>query len=176
MLAHETGVPIAVPSGKAVEEVLTPYPLIATVRGLPGASSVMVRVAVLDPTAEGRKVTEMVHKPPAEIVLQVFVWEKSALLVPEIATPLTVMDAVPELRSVRLATGAAAPVFAPAKVTVVAERLAAGACCTGDVPPPPPQAVKTPVINKMERIPRVCNGGVFCIGGPGLLRSCRNSS
>src|SRR5690348_17259645 len=128
MLAHETGVPIAVPSGKAEEDGLTPFPLMATVRGLPGASSVMVRVAVLEPTTEGRKVTEIVHTPPAESDPQVFVCEKSALFAPEIATPLTLIEAVPELRSVRLATGAVAPVFAPAKVMVVADRLATGAC------------------------------------------------
>src|SRR4051794_16304713 len=52
----------------------TPLPLRATVWGLPGASSVIVRVPVCEPTAVGEKVTEILHEPPVPIVGQELVW------------------------------------------------------------------------------------------------------
>jgi hypothetical protein len=74
-----------------------PVPESATVRGLPAASSVIVTVPLLDPPAEGPKVTLTRQLAPAASELpQVFVWAKSPLA----AILVMVRAALPVLESV----------------------------------------------------------------------------
>jgi hypothetical protein len=73
----------------------TPVPLRAAVWGEPAALSVTVTEADRAPAACGVNVTEIMQlAPAATLVPQVFVWLKSAILVPVIAT--LVIDKAPE--------------------------------------------------------------------------------
>lgn len=73
----------------------------ATVCGLPGASSLMLMLAVRVPAAVGVKVTLIVQLPEAATVApQVVVRAKSPALVPLTATPLMLRVALPVLVSV----------------------------------------------------------------------------
>jgi hypothetical protein len=70
--------------------VLIPEPVRVIVCGLPGASSVIVTVALLLPSAAGVKVTLMVQLAfAASVDPQVFVSEKSAAFV-----PITLMELI----------------------------------------------------------------------------------
>jgi len=75
-----------------------PVPLKLTVCGLLLALSVMVRVALREPTAAGVKVTVIVQFPPeTTLAPQVFVWPKSPMFVPVMAMLEMASVAVPVL-------------------------------------------------------------------------------
>ena len=76
-------------------------PLKVTLCGEPAALSAMATEADRLPAAEGLKVTESVQlAAAASEVPQVFVWLKSAALVPAIATLVMDSAALPELDTV----------------------------------------------------------------------------
>lgn len=114
--------PEAAPSVKSA-----PVPVRLTACGLPLALSVMVSDAARLPLAEGVKVTLMVQlAPAATLAPQVFVWAKSPLLAPVMATPVTVSVAFPELLSVMVCAVLVLLSSWAAKVRLVGERDAAG--------------------------------------------------
>jgi hypothetical protein len=84
--------------GEKVTAGAVPVPVRATVCGLPVALSVTESVALRAPEACGEKVTLTVQPTPAaKLVPQLFVWEKSVLLVPVTAIDVMVSVAVPLL-------------------------------------------------------------------------------
>lgn len=109
-----------------------PVPLKLIACGLPGALSVMVTEAERLPMAVGAKVTLTLQFPPAGSELgQVLVWLKSPAFVPDTATEVMLMAAVPVLLRVTGCAALVVPrVWAP-NVRLVAVRLS-------DAPPPVP--------------------------------------
>ena len=120
--------------GLSVTPGAVPVPLSAAVCGLPPALSEMLRAAVLEPAAVGVKVTEMVQLAPAARVLglvgQVFVWPKSAALVPVSPIELIVSGAVPELVKVTFCAALEVPTACWPKPRLVGESVTAGAVAT----------------------------------------------
>jgi hypothetical protein len=113
--------------GDRVTVDATPVPVKATVCGLPLALSFMVSVPLLVPVAVGVKVTLIVQfVSPAKVVPQVFVSEKSPLLVPAIVMPA--MFSVPALVlvSVTALGGLLDPTTWFANETVMGDRLTDG--------------------------------------------------
>jgi hypothetical protein len=93
--------PYASDVGDRVTAGAVPVPARAAVWGLFGALSVMVRVPDLAPEAAGVNVTLIEQlAPAAKLVPQVFVCEKSPLLVPVKVMLVRVSAAVPLLVSV----------------------------------------------------------------------------
>jgi hypothetical protein len=79
----------------------TPVPAKFKTWGEPAALSAMATEADRLPVAEGVKVTEMIQLAPAATLSpQVFVWLKSAALVPAIATLVMDSAALPEFETV----------------------------------------------------------------------------
>jgi len=100
-----------------------PVPLSATLCGLPGPSSEMLRVPVRVPPAAGLKVTEMVQLAPALTVLpQVLVWEKSPLAV----MLERVSEALPVLVSATVCAPLLVPTNCPEKVSEEEDKLTPG--------------------------------------------------
>ena len=106
-------------------------PLSVTLCGLPAASSLILRVALRLPLAEGVKVTETVQvaftASVAGLLGQVFVCAKSAALVPANAMPLIVKGAVPLFVSVTDFAALVAPTSCDPKLKLAGDRLTAGA-------------------------------------------------
>ena len=97
----------------------SPVPLSDTVCGLPAALSVMVRVAVRTPAAEGEKAKLIVQEAPLAMpVPQVFVCEKSPALVPVIVMLEIVSGPVPESDGV-MACDEVVPTAIPLSITGV---------------------------------------------------------
>jgi hypothetical protein len=90
----------------------TPVPAKLTVCGLPLALSVMVSVALRAPDAVGVNVTWIVQPDPAAtLLLQAFVWEKSAEFVP-VRPRLVMLSAVfPTLERITFCAKLVEPTF-----------------------------------------------------------------
>jgi hypothetical protein len=72
------------------EKSVIPLPLTVNVCGLFAALSRMLKTALRVPVAPGVNITLMVQlEPPGKPLVQSFVWEKSAVFVPEKTMPLT---------------------------------------------------------------------------------------
>jgi hypothetical protein len=111
----------------------------------------MLSRAVRDPVVDGVKVRLTVQLPPAATLEpQLLVCENSPLLVPVIEKLVMDNAADPLFVKVTPTAGVAAPTACPAKVTVEAERLAAGTPCVRFEPPPPPQLAKPSIRIKLS--------------------------
>jgi len=98
-IVWETGEPEAAPKLKFGGAVATPDK--ATVCGLPGALSLIIRFAVREPAAVGVKVTLTTQLPPADNELpHLLVWEKSELFAPVMLVSVMFSVAFPLFASV----------------------------------------------------------------------------
>jgi uncharacterized protein YaaW (UPF0174 family) len=118
-----------------------PVPLSATVCGELAALSAKLSVAVSAPVAAGLKVTVTAQEAlTASVALQVLVCVNDVGLVPPMLTPVTVMEALPELVSVTDCVADEELIAVEEKVRLVVERVVAGA---GDVVAVPGQPFTT---------------------------------
>jgi len=118
-----------------------PVPLSGAVCGLPDALSVIVRLALRVPVADGENVTEAVHDAPAASVPpHVFVCAKSAAFEPETAMLVIVNAALPEFVSVKGFDELDVPTCCEPKLRLVGDRVTAGAGGGGALAPVPDSA------------------------------------
>jgi hypothetical protein len=119
--------PKASVAGERVSAGPVPVPVKATLRGVPGALSVIVTAAVRTPAAVGVNVTAMAQDAlTARLEPQVVVRAKSALLVPVIVLEVSVSAAVPVLVTVTDWLMLDVPTGWLAKVRLVADSVTAG--------------------------------------------------
>jgi hypothetical protein len=116
-----------------------PVPLSVTdccAPAVPPELSVSVKAAVRAPAADGVKVTEIEHIPPAEILpLQVLAETmKSLALAPVMAAALTVNGAVPELVTVTICVAVVVPTFVAANVSDIGDSVTPGSAAATPVP------------------------------------------
>jgi hypothetical protein len=109
-------------------ETIVPVPVIATLRGLPGALSVMVRLALRAAATWGWNVILTVHEADAaNVVPQVFVEiANSEALVPVIAMLLMVRVVVPLFLTVTVCVAEVAKSRVTGKATEVGDSVTAG--------------------------------------------------
>lgn len=118
-----------------------PVPLSDAVCGLPDALSVIVRLALRVPVADGENVTEAAHDAPAASVLpHVFVCAKSAAFEPETEMLEIVNAALPEFVSVKDFDELDVPTCCEPKLRLVGDRVTAGAGGGGALAPVPDSA------------------------------------
>lgn len=104
-----------------------PVPLNATVCGELVALSAKLTAAVNAPVVAGLKVTVTVQEALlARVAPQVLVWENELALVPVMVTPVTVMEAAPELVSVTPCVADEELTAVEEKLRLVTDRVAAG--------------------------------------------------
>jgi hypothetical protein len=128
-------------AGPGGGDVELPVPLSAAVCGLPDASSVILRLALRLPVADGENVTDTEQEAPAGTVLglvgHVVVQPKSPGFVPDTAMPEIVSAAVPEFVSVTGAGTLDVPICCEPKLRLVGDRVTPGAGGGGaEVPVP----------------------------------------
>ena len=113
-----------------------PVPESVTLRGEPGALSVMVTAAPRAPVAVGVNVTVTVQFVPAARLLgQLLLWPKSPAFAPVITMLDMLSDAEPVLLSVKLCDPLDVPTFWLPNVRLEAPRLAPGDAVELPVPP-----------------------------------------
>jgi hypothetical protein len=107
---------------------VVPIPLRLTFCGLPAALSEMLSAAVRVPEAVGLKVTLMLQlAPAAKEVPHVWVWAKSAALIPTIAMALMVRVAVPVFLSATIFALLLVSIACVGNVRLVGDRATIGA-------------------------------------------------
>ena len=118
------------------EKSVFPLPLTAIVCGLFAALSMMFKTALRVPVAPGVNIRLMVQVvPPGKpLPVQSFVWEKSAVLVPEKTMPLTTSVRSPAFVSVTAVGALCVETNCGAKIALDGENDTVG----GAVPRPAP--------------------------------------
>src|SRR5690349_20474016 len=102
-------------------------PVNPMLRGLPLPLSAIVTAALRLPAAVGRKLTLTLHVPPgASTTGQLFVWEKSPGLEPEMAMPASVRSPPPVFVSVAVCAGVVVPTVVDAKPNAAGATVSAG--------------------------------------------------
>jgi hypothetical protein len=132
----------------------------------------MLKVAVLEPVAEGVKLTLMVQLPPgATLDPQVLVWANSLPLVPAIEIPVIVSAPVPLFVRVTLAAGLVPPIPCPAKLTVDPDKVTKeGWDADEDGELPPPHPIQESITKMLNIADASIRGGHDLIGTPiGLI-------
>ena len=116
----------------AEDDVLVPVQVRLTLCVPPMVLSVRVTAAVRVPVAAGLKVTLIAQlAAAARLEPQLLVWVKSPALAPETAMLVMLKAALPELVRVIFCTPLVVPTAWPAKLRLVADRLATGFVLAG---------------------------------------------